>query len=155
MVASSSAPRYLFLGSWLFFKAFGPTSCFVAKKRKSNFTRSWRKDGLLDQTLCFFFSRGQNCFFLTKTRDLLDGNVQNADRPLRMLPLVFREFSWALFRYSRVAVGLLFVLIMPVLRTSCSIVFGRPYFLQDRTHKCFFVFGSRNSRQKEVCDGVS
>ena len=45
-------------------------------------------------------------FFLPKTDDLLDGTVKNTGRLLRMLPVIFREFSRALSRFSRVVIGL-------------------------------------------------
>ena len=44
--------------------------------------------------------------FSPKTRDLLDGTVMYTGRLLRMLPLVFQELYRAVFRLSRVVVGL-------------------------------------------------
>ena len=47
----------------------------------------------------------KNCFFfLSKTSDLLGGTVKNTGRLPRMLPVIFRELSWTIFRFSRVLV---------------------------------------------------
>ena len=43
-------------------------------------------------------------FFLSKTSDLLGGTVKNTGRLPRMLPVIFRELSWTIFRFSRVLV---------------------------------------------------
>ena len=39
--------------------------------------------------------------FLRRPRDLLGGSVKNTATLLRMPPLIFREVSWATFRFSR------------------------------------------------------
>ena len=45
-------------------------------------------------------------FFLSKTSDLLGGTVKNTGRLPRMLPVIFRELSWTIFRFTRVVVWL-------------------------------------------------
>ena len=58
-------------------------------------------------TIMGSFWRGLRTGFLPKTGGLRDGTAKNTGTLLRMLPLVFRELSRALLRFSTVVVGLL------------------------------------------------
>ena len=57
-----------------------------------------------DPLIWDFFQGASELLFLPKIGDLLDWTAKNTGRLVRMLPLVFRELSRALFRFSRVVV---------------------------------------------------